>query len=176
MLFKRTLAAGALALMGAVGAHAADLPVTVPTYTPPVVTMPTPTFNWGGVYVGAFGGYTFGLATADIGMLAGYNFVSGNFLAGAEARVGVGLAGPAFFGSLNARAGYIVSPNLLLYGVGGVGYIPAVTTVTYTFGGGAEFAINNNLSVFGEARGLGAFGGGCCLLTLQTGLSYHIGH
>lgn len=175
-MFRRTLAAGAFVLLSGVAAQAADLTPIMPAPVAPTVTPVTPSFGWGGLYVGAYGGYSFIPGIADAGMLAGYNFVSGNFVGGVEGRIGAGFGGPAaFYGSLNARAGFLATPNLLVYGVGGVGYIPAVTTVIYTFGGGAEYAIGNGVSVFGEARALGAIGAGCCGVSLQAGVNYHIG-
>ena len=161
-------AAGALMMTS--GAMAADLPVMVAA-PPPVVTAPA--FNWAGAYVGAFGGWSIGIF--DAGVQAGYNMVSGGFVGGIEARVGAGFAGGAFaFGTLSARAGFLAGPNVLLYGAAGIGIASIGAVTFYTVGGGVEFAVGSNMSLFVEGRALGLFGGGCCGASIQAGLNWHL--
>ncbi len=174
MFLKRTLAAGALVLATAVTANAADLTPIMPAPVAPAPTMPAPTFSWGGIYVGGYGGYLFGPGYPQLGAQVGYNFVSGAFLAGAEVQAGALFAGGiAFEGNLNARAGVLLGGSVLLYGEAGVGTI-AFGPFTYTFGGGAEFAVGHSASLFVETKGLGIFGGSCCAITVQGGLNWHL--
>jgi outer membrane immunogenic protein len=99
---KRILFAGAVALVAASPALAADLPVAPPpqapaTYVPAVV----PVYNWSGVYIGLNGGYGFGnsdweastgfadtgnfnIKGALVGGTIGANFQSGQFVFGVE--------------------------------------------------------------------------------------------
>jgi outer membrane immunogenic protein len=171
MFLKRTLVAGALVIASAVAANAADIPPMTPT--PPPAPPPAPTFSWGGPYVGAYGGYIFGPGFPQFGAQAGYNFVSGGFLGGVEVQAGgVFVGGLAFEGNLKARAGAVLGSSLLLYGEAGVGWL-STGVFTYTFGGGAEVALGTAVSLFAEAKGLGVFGGGCCLVTVQGGLNWH---
>ena len=156
-------------LASVAAASAADLPVMV---VEPAAPPPAPVFSWAGPYVGAFGGFTFGLV-GDAGLQAGFNFVNGGFVAGVEARAGVGFAGPVFFTTVGGRAGFLVGERALLYGAAAVGYLPVIPAFFYTAGGGTEVAVGTNLSLFAEARALSAFGGGCCLLTIQAGFNWH---
>jgi opacity protein-like surface antigen len=172
MFLKRALMAGAMVLTTAVAANAADIPMMPEPVAP--APPPAPTFNWAGPYVGAYGGYLFGPNFFQIGGQAGYNFVSGGFLGGAEIQAGAIIAGGvAFEGNLNARIGAILGSNFLLYGEAGVGTF-AFTTFTYTFGGGVEVGVGSSTSLFVETKGLGAFGGGCCAITVQTGVNFHL--
>lgn len=170
MLFKRTLAAGAFVLAAATAASAADLgPIVVSAPPPP----PPPTFSWDGPYVGAYAGYLIGPGVVQIGAQAGYNFVSGGFLAGIELQAGALISGGvAFEGNANARLGAILGGNFLLYAEAGLGVI-LPGGVTWTAGGGGEVAVGSNVSLFAEVKALGVFGGGCCIVTVQGGVNWH---
>jgi opacity protein-like surface antigen len=173
MFLKRALMAGAMVLTTAIAANAADLTPITPA--PPPAPPPAPTFNWAGPYVGAYGGFVFGPGAIQAGAQAGYNFVSGGFLGGIEIQAGVfaPIPGVTFEADLNARVGAVLGGNFLLYGEAGVGWLAAPGAFIYTFGGGAEVAVGTSVSLFGEVKGLGAFGGGCCIITVQGGLNYH---
>jgi opacity protein-like surface antigen len=108
---------------------------------------------------------------------AGFNIARGALLAGVELQAGAMFAGGTvvFEGNLNGRLGAVLGDRFLLYGEAGVGTI-GFSTYTYTFGGGAEVAIADAISIFAEAKGLGAFGGGCCVTTVQVGLNWHPGN
>lgn len=172
MLFKRTLAAGAFVLTSAFAAQAADLtPIMVSAPPPPPPTIAAPMFNWAGPYIGAYGGYAFDYTFWQAGVQAGYNFLMGGFLAGVEAQAGVAFGGGfAFEGDLNARLGYLLGSNLLLYGEGGLGWIGAPI---FTAGGGVELGVGPAMSVFAEAKAMGTFGGGFGGVTVQGGMNWH---
>jgi outer membrane immunogenic protein len=96
---KRILFAGAVALALATPAFAADLPEAAPP--PPVKApafIPSPVYNWSGVYIGINGGYgfgnsewkdpvdtgNFGLDGGLVGGTLGVNFQTGQFVFGLE--------------------------------------------------------------------------------------------
>lgn len=172
MFLKRTLLAGTVVLATAVAANAADIPMMPEPMTPEPM-MPAPSFSWGGAYVGAYGGYLLGPGAAQAGAQAGYNFVSGGFLAGIEVQAGALFIGPAFEGNVNVRAGALLGDSVLLYAEAGLGTIGLVS-YTYTFGGGAEFAVGTATSLFIEAKGFGILSGSCCAITVQGGLNFHL--
>ena len=135
--------------------------------------------RWSGFYLGATGGYSFGSGRAggDIGsssfdhdgwvatVLAGYNWQIGSTVLGIEADIGTGDFGTNtstglgqlgselnWFGSLRGRAGYLVTPSLLLYATAGLaladmeftlaGASASETFYGYQVGGGAEMALS----------------------------------
>jgi outer membrane immunogenic protein len=141
--FVRPAAAiGLLALLGAMPAYAAD---TVIEEAPaPAAPMEEPPLNtWSGPYAGVTVGYGFageteveepGVTTSIdtdgfmAGGFLGYNYQVGNIVAGAEADVGynwadgsnAGLTSESGVeGSLRARLGYVISPQILLYATAG---------------------------------------------------------
>jgi len=179
MILKRTVAAAALVLSGTVAANAADLSPAYPSIAPPPPPspyVPAPSFDWSGPYVGAYGGYMFLAGFAQAGVQAGYNFMLGpTFLAGIEAQAGgiwafPGLAGEA---NLNARVGAAFG-NVLVYGEAGAGLIYPVAW-TWNAGGGVEYALSNSVSLFGEAKAVGAFGGGLVGVSATGGVNWHFG-
>ena len=83
--------------------------------------------------------------------------------------------GLGFEGNLNGRLGAILGGNILAYGEAGVGVITP-GAFTYTAGGGVEVAVGPAMSLFGETKLLGTFGGGCCGFTVQGGVNWHPGY
>lgn len=141
---------------------------------PPLVDV----HRWSGFYIGAAGGYSFGSGevAGDIGtfsfdhdgwiasVLAGYNWQAGSLVFGVEADIGSGDFGTTTataFGELNSelnwlasvrgRAGFLLTPALLVYATGGVAWadlefsLPGSSASTtffgYQVGGGAELAL-----------------------------------
>jgi outer membrane immunogenic protein len=138
--FARPLAValGLFALSGT--AYAADVVSEEPPAPAPVAELPVA--SWAGPYAGISAGYGFsGHADArDVGtnvktkgfvggVFGGYNWQQENFVYGAEADIGYnGTKGSSggieaksgLEGSLRARLGYSVTPEILLYGTGGL--------------------------------------------------------
>ncbi|MGB3900826.1 MAG: outer membrane protein [Mesorhizobium sp.] len=138
--FARPLAAalGLIAFAG-VPAFAADVVSEEPPAPAPVAELPVA--SWAGPYAGINLGYGFSGRTRipnggpDIktdgfigGAFAGYNWQSDNFVYGLEGDLGYnGVKGSSggvksksgFEGSIRARLGYAVTPEILLYGTAG---------------------------------------------------------
>lgn len=132
------VALGLFALGGT--AFAADVVSEEPPAPAPVAELPVA--SWAGPYVGLSAGYGFSgrVKTPDVpdsastkgfvgGAFAGYNWQQENFVYGAEADLGYnGTKGSGstistksgLEGSLRARLGYAVTPEILLYGTGGL--------------------------------------------------------
>ena len=151
-------AIGLFALAGVLPAHAADVIMEEPPV--PAAPMEVPPLNtWSGPYAGVTVGYGFGGETEiedgvsttvetdgfNAGGFVGYNYQVGNVVVGAEGDLGYSWAdgenGPytsesGVEGSLRARLGYAVSPNILLYATaGGAG---KQLEVTDTVGGATD--------------------------------------
>lgn len=174
-------ALGLMALMGASAAFAAD---AVVTEAPPAAPMETlPVASWMGPYVGVTGGYGFAGRAHDKttnnridtdGWLGhgfvGYNYDTGaGWVAGVEGDLGYsGVKGSnagtevksGLDGSIRARLGYTVTPQILLYGTaGGAGRKVSVTeggikdsntALGWTAGVGTDIKITD--SVFARAE------------------------
>ncbi|MDX8540837.1 MULTISPECIES: outer membrane protein [Mesorhizobium] len=137
--FARPLAValGLFALGGT--AYAADVVSEEPPAPAPVAELPVA--SWAGPYLGLSAGYGFS-GHADVsggpdiktkgfvgGVFGGYQWQQENFVYGAEADLGYnGVKGSSagveakggLDGSLRARLGYSVTPEILLYGTGGL--------------------------------------------------------
>ena len=121
--------------------------------------------------MGVYSGWaTFGPGQLRLGFTAGYNLVSGNFLYGMELTAGATNI-PPFAADIDARAraGFIVSDNVLLYAMGSVGYVFTVNVPVWNLGGGAELATGRLLSLFVEASVMGNFQGFCCTTRITIG-------
>ncbi|TGQ46652.1 MULTISPECIES: outer membrane protein [unclassified Mesorhizobium] len=180
--FARPLAValGLFALGGT--AYAADVVQEEPPAPAPIAELPVA--SWAGPYAGLSVGYGFsGHAKAeDIGVnvgtdgvvggvFGGYQWQQENFVYGAEADIGYnGVKGESddieakggFEGSLRARLGYAVTPEILLYGTGGgalknqkmedhlTGDSDTNTMLGWTAGVGTDIKITDN--VFGRVE------------------------
>lgn len=108
------------------------------------------------------------------GLYAGYNFQSGSFVGGIEADINkawideTALVGPIeadteldWFGSIRGRAGFAFD-RALVFGTAGVAFASASADVLgesydlnytgWTIGGGAEYAVTDNITLRGEYR------------------------
>jgi outer membrane immunogenic protein len=173
-------ALGLLAFLGTVPAFAADVVMEEPPA--PAAPMEEPPVNtWSGPYAGVTLGYGFsgeteveGVETIDtdgflLGGFAGYNYQVGNIVAGAEADIGyswaegtdLGLTSESGVeGSLRARLGYVVSPNILLYAtaggaakdleISGGGVSDSNTMIGWTAGAGADMMVTEQ--IFGRVE------------------------
>ncbi|QDB99360.1 MULTISPECIES: outer membrane protein [Phyllobacteriaceae] len=184
--FARPFAAalGLTALVGVIPAYAADAIATEEPPAPaPIAELPVA--SWAGPYAGLQIGYDFSGKTKlpDIGTsvktdgfvggaFAGYNWQMDNFVYGIEGDLGYnGKDGRSddlyksesgFEGSIRARLGYAVSPDILLYGTaGGAGENLKVTDEVlgtssskgmfgWTAGAGADIKFTDN--VFGRVE------------------------
>jgi len=181
--FGRPAAAvlGLMAFLGTVPAFAADAVMEPPPA--PAVPMEEPPVNtWSGPYAGVSVGYGFAGETEDetfattvdtdgflLGAFAGYNYQVGNIVAGAEADIGyswaegtdLGLTSESGVeGSLRARLGYVVSPNILLYAtaggaakdleISGGGVSDSNTMIGWTAGAGADMMVTEQ--IFGRVE------------------------
>lgn len=158
-------AAAGLSLLAGT-ALAADL--TIPADVVPVVDNG---FDWEGAYVGVEGGVNYFDSEYNypaVGGFVGINFlVSESILLGLEASLGVITDDSDVWGELFAfgRAGVLVTPDVLLYGIGGVGYEWYIedpdyyTEPAYQLGGGIELAVADSVTVRGQLTGYGYFNG-----------------
>lgn len=161
----------ALALTSGAALAAEPAPVLVISAAP--LPVPVPTFEWAGAYAGAYGGAILGDAY-QAGLQGGYNFTTGAFLYGVEAQLGTAFSGGFVLeADLNGRAGLVFGDNFLGYGEAGVGYLGGGNGYIYTLGGGMEIAVGQSISIFGEAKALGAFGAGFTGATVQAGINWH---
>jgi outer membrane immunogenic protein len=194
--FARPLAValGLFALGGT--AYAADVVQEEPPAPAPVAELPVA--SWAGPYAGLNVGYGFSGHTKerdfgiDVGtkgfvgsVFGGYQWQQENFVYGGEAELGYnGVKGDdsgvnskaGFEGSLRARLGYAVTPEILLYGTGGLagrslkvedtvlGTSDRATMLGWTAGVGTDIKLTDN--VFGRVEyrytdfGSKDFGGG----------------
>ncbi|MGV8841121.1 MAG: outer membrane protein [Bauldia sp.] len=168
------LLAGAAALATVAGtAVAADVPVIVPP-APPVVVVPppAPASPFAGFYAGAVAGWL----PSDyfsVSAQAGFNFVRGRLLVGVEGQIGVLFAGgPLLGGEVTARAGVLLGSRAVVYGEAGALFLPANAPPVFgLIGGGVEFAVNDRISVFAEAKNLI----GTPAVEFQAGINFHFG-
>lgn len=199
-MLKKSLLAGAVILLGAGAAKAAD------------VVDVAPVTDWTGFYVGLHGGYAWGdldysadfrdanLRLLDFegddtdidgffgGLQAGFNWQMDSILLGVEGDISLAsieadaefrtdFIGDAlradttvdWFGTARLRGGFLVTPDLLLYATGGLAWgsvdtsydldldgvgiasnDESTTHLGWTLGGGAEFALSDNLSLKAE--------------------------
>lgn len=156
-------------------AFAADVPMVVPP-APPVVVVPppAPASPFAGIYVGVVGGWLPGDYISVSGQ-AGFNFVRGRLLVGVEGQVGALYTGALFFGGeATARAGVLLGSRALVYAEAGALFVPTNPTPVFGLaGGGVEFAVNDRISVFTEAKALIGLGG--VGVEFQTGINFHLG-
>ena len=171
-------AIGLLALAGTIPAYAADVVQEVPPAPAPIETLPVA--SWAGPYAGINLGYGFSGRTTEPGNtidtdgfigsgFVGYNWQMDNFVFGGEGELGYnGVKGDnlgtesksGLEGSLRARLGYAVTPEILLYGTaGGAGQSLKVTEggvsdkntmLGWTAGVGTDIMFTDN--VFGRVE------------------------
>lgn len=179
--FAPIAALGLFALLGVLPANAADVISEEPPA--PSVPMEQPPLNtWTGPYAGVTVGYGFSGTTEDrvlgnsidtsgflAGGFAGYNYQMGSVVLGGEADIGYSWADgtnagqrseSGVEGSLRARLGYVVNPDVLVYATAGgaakslevSGPAPIGTDkntlVGWTAGVGADMMVTDN--VFGR--------------------------
>lgn len=178
--FARPAAAalGILAFAASVPAFAADVVMEEPPAPAPIAELPVA--SWAGPYAGVNLGYGFsgrvkepGNSISTDGFLGGafvgYNYQMDNLVLGAEGDIGYnGIKGDnagtkakaGLEGSLRARLGYAISPDILLYGTAGGaaqslkvtegGLSDRNTMLGWTAGAGSDIKFTDN--VFGRVE------------------------
>jgi outer membrane immunogenic protein len=171
----RLIATTALVLvLGVTGALAADAPdLIVDDEAIEVAT------DWNGLYIGA--GVTGGTAPSvpenffQGDLIIGGNVQSDMFLFGAEAWLGgfvSNLAQDIDVGAA-ARAGFLVTPEALVYGSLGVQHF-IIGGATYAqFGGGVEFLVSDGLSIDLEGKYWSSLNGGPDVYSGSASLNWH---
>ncbi len=161
------VAASALIATGALAADPVDM--VQPTYS-------SAGFDWDGFYagLGVSGGlYSSGTTIGTGDLILGANVTSGNMLFGAEGWIGGAINNSgvtAIHSGAEVRAGYLFTPEALLYLSAGVDAFD-FTTVLGSVGLGAEFAVTDNMSIDLEYKyvaGVGINGN-----TLGASLNWH---
>ena len=149
-MLRRLAGVSAFALLTG-AAYAADIPIYQP---PPAMMSPTPiAYNWSGFYIGAHGGYGFGDGAFDDGIVIGgqigVNWQWNSFVLGVEGDGSwVDFGGADAIGSARLRGGFAFD-RVLVYATGGAAF-DDFSDAGWVFGGGAEFALTNNVSVGAE--------------------------
>lgn len=182
--FGSALAAASLLALASAPAFAADAIETVPEPAAPMEEAPVIS-TWGGGYAGVYGNYSFSGRADDEafnnkidtdgfggGAFAGYNHEFGNGLVGGvEGDVGYhdihgANAGTAVDGgvggSLRARLGYAITPEIMPYATAGgaaqsvkvteAGVSDRNTHLGWTAGAGVDFKVTENVFARGEYR------------------------
>jgi outer membrane immunogenic protein len=150
----KTLAAPAFAAALALGAGtalAADFPAD--EFMGDGIVADDSGFDWDGFFVTVYGAYVFSdsfASSTGVGVSIGGNMTDGSFLYGGTATFGALFGGEAD-GQYNAqgvvRAGYLVTDDLLIYGLAGLGWETYHDAIYIPTGVGAEFAFADNLSL-----------------------------
>jgi outer membrane immunogenic protein len=171
---RKISALAVLAALGWAGAAAAsDLPRRSDPYPAAPAYQAAP--RWTGAYAGAHLGGGWGsqgpVSTSGFvgGVQGGYNAQFDKFVVGGEADISASNVGNKSYnekvrtnwlGSARARAGYLVDPNILVYGTGGLA-VGNVNTQSiwgknsdthggWVLGAGGEYMIQPNITVRGE--------------------------
>ena len=181
MIIRSFLTIAASVALMAGSAVAADL--TLPSDAVPVVDNG---FDWEGAHLGASVSGEFALSDGPSyiggGVFAGYDFlVSENILLGIGGTVDVRTDGesPYIEAFILGRAGVLVSPDVLLFAIGGVGYGwdfgGEWEESAYQLGAGVEFAVADSVTLRGTVTGYGGFEGEDLFYYARTtvGLAFH---
>lgn len=186
----------AVLLGSAVSAQAADMGYRQP-YT---VNQPLDIYSWAGPYLGVNVGYGWGSVSNSGanpsgfsgGIQGGYNWQFGTpWVIGIEADLQASGADDRFaswkfsnpwYGTVRGRVGYAFTPNLLVYGTGGLafgelkteipGFSESNTSAGWTAGIGAEFMLTKNLSAKAEYLYVDLNSNNFVLTNASNGLSF----
>lgn len=114
------------------------------------------------------------------GVVAGRNFTVGDrIVLGVEGTVGFyDLTDPYLELYANGRAGVLITEDLLVYALAGIGLetlLPFSPTYAMMLGGGAELAVTDNLSLRADAAFWRELGTAFDYLSLTAGASWYLG-
>lgn len=157
-MLRQILAVSAAAALFASTAQAADLIIADEP-----AAIEASAFDWEGFYAGVQAGGQFypGLSYGLLGVHAGVNFLPAEgFLLGLEGTAEVIWGDPGTFGEffVSGRAGALITDDVLLYGLAGVGVEvneAGDTFGSYQLGGGVEVAVAESISLRGQLVGVG---------------------
>ncbi len=116
---------------------------------------PSAAAGYPSIWRGLYGGLSIGHLDADHddggivgGVQLGYNWQSNLFVYGVEGDLSVTNSDAIdFLGSVRGRAGYLLQPNLLVYGTAGLGFVSAGNTDTnFVWGVGIEGKFSPTMS------------------------------
>jgi hypothetical protein len=147
------------------GALAADPLPGAPTASPQIARPGA--FDWSGLYVGVYTSTN----GPVIGTLVGYSVLRGRLLFGLEG--GAGTASGFGMVNLRARLGATIRPRLLGYYATGVIWVPVLSQAALELGGGLEFAIADDVSLYAEAMAIHPFGIPLWALNFQAGVKWY---
>lgn len=176
-MLKFTALAAAALLLGTSGSLAADAPLYIDEST---LDMAGPS-QWEGFYagVGITGAHNVNFAE-DFGFLdviGGFNVQADAFVFGAEAWLSgwrSTLAGPAFSGGVEGRAGYLVTPGALAYlSLGAMNFFVANGNTYAQLGAGMEFALTESMSTDIEYKYWQQLGGSNVTHSLSASVLWH---
>ena len=145
-MLRLAASATVLALMSS-AAVAADMPIYSPPPAPMLSTTPI-AYNWSGFYIGAHGGWGFGHDLLEDGFVVGgqlgVNWQFNQFVLGVEGDGSfVDWGEVEAVGTARLRGGFAID-RVLIYATGGGAF--GQDEVGWVAGGGAEFAVTDNLS------------------------------
>lgn len=128
--------------------------------------------QWEGWNVGAYGGSVIG-GRAVIGAWVGYDYSLGNDLyAGVEGDVMYVPSTTAWLGTVSARLGYAVTPDVLAYGRAGYMAVLGGTSDFWLLGAGADIAVADQLALRVEADRVTRIGTGTSDWIVKAGVAY----
>lgn len=179
-LFKKIILASLASVALAAGAHAAD----AVTYPAAAAAAPVPVYNdaqfdWNRFYAGISAGAQDYAGNWEYGggIQAGVNAQFDFYLLGAEVAI-LGLSdgtNSRTYGQILGRGGLVVTDDIVLYGATGYGVdLSAAPDEHWLLGGGAEFAVTDNISLRGQyLHGFASTGASTDMNQVTFGLNYH---
>jgi opacity protein-like surface antigen len=104
--------------------------------------------DWSGPYAGAYYGFDIGgIGSNTVGVQLGYNWDNGALVYGSELDVQSALNGSGSLLGFSGRLGTEVADSVLLYGALGVTHVNATGNNFVTLGAGAQFGVNEAVSI-----------------------------